>query len=269
MKTVLAAVDNSPAGKLVIETALALAEVLGAQVEAIHVRTDGDTTVRSAADVAGVPLRTVSGPVIESLIVCGKFDSVVAIAIGARSTPGSGRPLGGTAAAVATKLLKPVVIVPRDAAVPARIRRVLVPLEGDPSTSSTPDSILDLGAEAKIDVVGLHVLDEDSIPAFTDQPQHEQRAWTHEFLARYCPWGLGIRFETRVGRTAEFVAEVAEQTGCDLIALGWSQELAPGRAPVVRATLQRSRLPVILVPVRPANGPFEDEPVLSGDAAGR
>lgn len=250
MKTVLAAVDNTPTGESVIATALALAEVLGADVEAIHVRIDGDTTVNRAADAAGVPLRTVEGPVVESLIVCGEFDDVAAIVIGARSSVGVDRPLGGTAAAVATKLRKPVVIVPPDAAVPKLIRRVLVPLEGEPSASSTPASIFDLGAHAEIDVVALHVLDEDSIPAFTDQRQHEQRAWRREFVARYSPWGLGeIRFETRVGETAELVADVADQTGCDVIALGWSQKLALGRAPIVRATLQRSCLPVILFPV--------------------
>jgi hypothetical protein len=33
------------------------------------------------------------------------------------------------------------------------------------------------------------------------------------------------------------------------VALGWSQDLAEGRAPVVRAALERAKLPVLLVPV--------------------
>jgi nucleotide-binding universal stress UspA family protein len=262
MKTVLAAVDNSLAGKPVIATARALAEVLGAQVEAIHVQTDGGRTARSAADAAGVPLHTESGPVVERLVARGDSDDVVAMVIGARGTPGGPRPLGGTAAAVATDLHKPVVIVPPDAPAPTRFRRVLVPLEGAPA-SPTPASIFDLVGDSTIDAVALHVLDEDSIPAFTDQPQHEHNAWTREFLARYLPLGLGrVRLETRVGRTDELVPLVAEQCGCDLIALGWSQELAPGRAHVVRATLQRSHLPVLLTPVRPAELP--DSPRLPG-----
>jgi hypothetical protein len=53
-----------------------------------------------------------------------------------------------------------------------------------------------------------------------------------------------------VGRSGELVPLVADEHDCDLIALGWSQELAPGRAVVVRETLQRSRRPVFLVPVR-------------------
>jgi hypothetical protein len=59
-----------------------------------------------------------------------------------------------------------------------------------------------------------------------------------------------VRLETRVGRSDELVPIVAAECGCDLVALGWSQELAPGRAPVVRATVERSHLPVLLVPVR-------------------
>ena len=41
---------------------------------------------------------------------------------------------------------------------------------------------------------------------------------------------------------------MADELGCDLIALGWTQELAPGRAEVVRAALERSPLPVMLIP---------------------
>ena len=100
------------------------------------------------------------------------------------------------------------------------------------------------------DVVALHIHDEGSIPSFTDQPQHEMPAWTREFIHRYCPWGIGdVQLETRIGRIGELVPIVAEQCGCDLIALGWSQQLAHGRAPVVQETLQRSHLPVLLVPV--------------------
>ena len=178
-------------------------------------------------------------------------DHVVAVAIGACGTPGGRRPLGATAAAVATTLLKPVVVVPPDAGPPEAFRRVLVPLEGSLSSSLALRSIVELARNASIDVVALHVHDEDSIPSFTDQPQRKQPVWAEEFLARYCPWGPGaVRLETRVGRSAALVPLVADQCGCDLIALGWSRELAPGRAPVVRGTLERTRLPVLLMPVR-------------------
>ena len=43
------------------------------------------------------------------------------------------------------------------------------------------------------------------------------------------------------------------ESSCDLIALGWSQELSADRAPVVRETLARANLPVLLVPVLTAS----------------
>jgi hypothetical protein len=128
---------------------------------------------------------------------------------------------------------------------------VLVPLEGSLSTSLAPRSIVELARGANVDVIALHVHDSDSVPAFTDQPQHEHEAWAREFMARYCPWGIGtVRLETRVGRAAELVPAVADECGCDLIALGWAQELAPTRAPVIRSTLERVQMPVMLLPVR-------------------
>ena len=64
-------------------------------------------------------------------------------------------------------------------------------------------------------------------------------------------WGIGaVRFETRVGASAAIIPEFAEESGTDMIALGWAQDLAPGRAPVVRAALARGCIPVMLIPVK-------------------
>ena len=141
--------------------------------------------------------------------------------------------------------------MPPDADPPEAFRRVLVPVEGLVSSSLAPRWLFEPAREAGIDVVALHIHDEESIPAFTDQPQHEHPAWAAEFVRRYCPWGIEeVRLETRVGRIAELIPLVAAERGCDLIVLGWSQELSSGRAPVVRETLARSQLPVLLVPVQ-------------------
>jgi hypothetical protein len=58
-----------------------------------------------------------------------------------------------------------------------------------------------------------------------------------------------VRLETRLGSSHELVPLVAAETSADLIVLGWAQELAEGRASVVRAALSRGRAPVMLVPV--------------------
>jgi nucleotide-binding universal stress UspA family protein len=250
MKKVLAALDNSPAGKALLEAARTLAVLLDAEVQALHVQTDGDRTARSTAEAAEIPFRTIKGPVVERLVEAGGASDVVALAIGARGTPSARKPLGSTAAAVASTLPKPVMIVPPDAEPPGVFRRVLVPIEGLVSHKLAPRWFFEPARAAGIDVLALHIHDAESIPAFTDQPQHEQPAWADEFVRRYCRWGIDeVRFETRVGRIGELIPVVATESDCDLIALGWSRELSSARAPVVRETLERAPLPVLLVPV--------------------
>jgi len=261
MRRVLAALDCSLAAKPVLAVARALGEVLGADVAALHVQADSARTLRVLARAAGVPLRVVHGGVVERLVAAGGADDIAALVIGARGIPGDPRPLGATAVAVATTMLKPVVVVSPDADPHPTINRALVPLEGDISTSLAPQPLIELAPDVGLEVIALHVVQPEAIPAFTDQPQHEQEARAQEFLARYCPWGIDVvRFETRVGRREELVPLAAREYGCDLIVLGWLQRLTPGRARVVRATLERSRVPVMLVPIssteadRPAQG---------------
>ena len=56
--------------------------------------------------------------------------------------------------------------------------------------------------------------------------------------------------ETRVGRAADVVREVARDIEADMVALGWKQDLAPGRAQVVSALLADADVPIALVPLR-------------------
>jgi nucleotide-binding universal stress UspA family protein len=250
MTKVIAALDNSIAAKPVLATALAIGRLLDAEPELIHVGGDGDGTARRTADAAELPLQTVAGAVLDRLLDCSQAEDVVAMVIGARGTPGGRRPLGSTALAVATSLQKPIVIVPPNGPCEVEVRRVLVPLEGQLPASLVPREIVALGRRAAVEVIVLHVHDEESLPLFTDQPQHERQAWAREFLTRHCPWGIDrVRLETRVGSSQELVPLVAGETRADLIVLGWAQELAEGRAPVVRAALSRCGAPVMLVPV--------------------
>jgi nucleotide-binding universal stress UspA family protein len=254
MKKVIAALDNSLAAGTVLATAASLARLFGVGVEAVHVREDGDRLARSEAEAAGLALRTLDGPTVEALVAAGRDEDVLAVVVGSRRLPLTGKPVGTTALEVITSVLKPVAVVPPDAARPGTLERVLVPLEGTVSTSIAPKAIIELAQDAHLDVVILHVHDAESLPAFTDQPQHQAEAWGQEFLDRYCPWGLDkVTLELRIGRRAEQILAVAEEVQADVIALGWSQELAAGRAPVVREVLERGRIPALLVPVYLAN----------------
>ena len=251
MRRVIAAIDNSLAAGAVLATAGNLAQLFDAEVEALHVGEDGNGSARQAAELAGLEFRRIAGPTVPALVEAAAADDVAALVVGTRRLPVGGRPVGTTALDVITSLLKPVVVVPPDALRRSALQRVLVPLEGTAATSLAPKGIIELAHDAELDVVVLHVHDAGSLPAFTDQPQHQARAWADEFVARYCPWGIGrVSMELRVGRPAEEIVRAADEAGAHVIALGWAQEIDWGRAPVVREVLERGRIPVLLVPVR-------------------
>jgi nucleotide-binding universal stress UspA family protein len=250
MKDVIAALDNSLAATPVLKTALALSALLDTQVVPVHVAVNGDRVAQNTAERAGLTLRTLHGPIVERLLQQAQPERVAALVLGARGTPGDRRPLGSTAVAVATTLRKPVVVVPPDAKANGDLSRVLIPIESGVSASLTPSAIVEVTQGTSLDVVVLHVHEPTALPSFSDQPQHEQTAWSREFLRRYCPWGIGtVGLEVRIGNAEDLVPVVADESAVDIIALGWSQELAEGRAPIVRAALARSKVPVMLVPV--------------------
>jgi len=254
MRKLIAALDNSLAAGSVLATADCLGSLFDAELEAVHVGEDHERIPSSEAEAAGVPLRRLTGSTVPALVQAGEADDVVALVLGTRRLPFGGRPIGTTAFEVITSLLKPVVMVAPDAPRPKAFRRVLVPLEGTLSTSLAPKGLIELARDATVDIVLLHVLDAVSLPPFTDQPQHEARAWCDEFVARHCPWGVGhVGLEVRLGRPEEQILAVASEVGADLIALGWAQELEAGRAPTVRHVLERGPTPVLLIPVHLPN----------------
>jgi nucleotide-binding universal stress UspA family protein len=249
MRKVVAALDNSIAARAVLATAGRLAPLFDAEVEAVHVGEGGDCVASDAAAAGGLELRLLEGPTVPALVAAAEDDDVAVLVLGTRRLPVGA--IGSTALDVITSLLKPVVVVPPDAARVGRLERVLVPLEGTPQTSLAPKGLIELAHDADVEVVVLHVHDAATLPSFTDQPQHEAAAWRDEFVARYCPWGIGkVSLQVRFGRREEKILRAAVETNADLIALGWAQDLAAGRAPIVREVLERGRVPVLLVPSR-------------------
>jgi nucleotide-binding universal stress UspA family protein len=251
---VLAALDETPAASPVLAAAHEIARMFGADISAVHVLQDGVQRVRELAADDRVPLEELEGsPGARLAQALEDDDESVALVVGTRAQPLGGREIGSTALEVVTTAHKPVFAIPPDLPPGFVVRRVLVPLEGSLATSYAPYAALDLPGGEHIDIVILHVFEEDALPAFSDQPQHEWEAFDREFLARYSPWPVEhVRLEVRVGRPHQLILPVARETDCDLIVLAWAQELAPGRAIIVRETLRRGRIPVLLVPVKAA-----------------
>jgi nucleotide-binding universal stress UspA family protein len=251
---VLAALDQTAAARPVLAASHEIAYLFAAEVSAVHVLQDGVEGVRQLAAADGVPLVELEGPPAATLAqTVEDDDEAVALVVGTRARQQGEREIGSTALEVVATAHKPVFAIPPELPAEFAVRRVLVPLEGSLSTSYAPYVALDAPGAEHIDVVILHVLQEDALPAYSDQPQHEWEAFSHEFLARYSRWPFErVQLETRVGPPDRYILPVARETNCDLIALAWAQELAPGRASVVRDTLRRGGIPVLLMPIHAA-----------------
>jgi nucleotide-binding universal stress UspA family protein len=250
MSTVIAAVADDIASAPVLAVAATVAGVVGADVSAIHVGQAGDGEHVRAAEAAEVALRIIQGPVAASLSREAGQSGVRAIVLGSRGALSAGSPLGRVAADVARAVGVPVVLVPPDTPSQFRLRRVLVPMKGDPAKAASLATTIEGISASDLEVIVVHVADAASIPAFQDQAAHETEAWAREFIARYVPVTPNeIRFEWRVGDTADQTMAVATEVGVDLIALGWARNLGPGRGSVVRRLLEQTSVPLLLLPV--------------------
>ena len=251
MSKVIAAVDDSPIALAVVGTGEAVATLFGSALEVVHVCEGNEDAVRASLISSGREVRLLSGPVTSAIAEAAAAADVAAVVLGA----GGGRPggpiVGSSAEQLITSVPIPVVVVPARASAPSRIRRILVPLDGMRTASDALRRTVGLSVQPDVRFIALHVHTQTSLPMFSDQPHHEVRAWSAEFLRRHAlPISATAPLRVRVGQAGDEVLSVAAQEGVDLIVLGWGQDLSAGRAAVVRSTLLRATVPVLLVPAQ-------------------
>jgi nucleotide-binding universal stress UspA family protein len=248
MRTVLAALDDSPTARVVLEVAEAFAQLTDAPVEAVHVRDGGAETPEWLASHHHLTLRALPGPVPSTLLAAVEDDAVVAGVFGARGMPGGRRPAGHTAMHVLQRATKPIVVVPPDVELGARrpMARLLVPLEGDLASSEPVLATLGPLITQPVELVVLHVFTPATVPRVLDHPARDLDLWGEEFVARHCP--AAGRIELRTGAVGAAVAQVAIEETADLIVLSWSRDSSPGHAAVIQEVLGSARAPVLLLP---------------------
>jgi nucleotide-binding universal stress UspA family protein len=250
MTTVLAALDTSACAQPVLATAARAAALFDATPRALHVREDESGQPRRLACAAAIELRETTGQPVPAIVDAAADPDVAALVIGARGVHGGPQPAGSTALEVITRVPKPVVVVPPHPQPSEAFKRILVPLEGTRESSEALAETVELARRGDLEIVALHVHTPATVPAFSDQPHHEIRTWEHEFISRFAHGAhTEARLIRRLGTAAEDIVTVAHDTEAELIALAWSQNLDPGHATVVRRTLARSAVPVLLVPV--------------------
>ncbi|MBI1845006.1 MAG: universal stress protein [Actinobacteria bacterium] len=256
----IAAIDDSPVAQPVLDTALVIGNLLGLDIEVVHVTNRGGLSASGAARAAGLPMQQLKGNAVDALVEALDDPDVAIGVVGARGHAGGPHPAGHATLSMVQRTGTPLVVVPPELCRPAsqRMTRILVPLDGSPDTTAAVQSVVTGFSESGVEVVALHVFTRETVPRFIDQTQHGLDAWADEFTARHeigCP-----RLVTRSGSPGQAVIGLAVAEDVDLIVIGWSRDLSPGRAQVVAEVLAQSCVPVLLVPVNAQRPPADEQP---------
>ncbi len=270
---VLVALDGSPAAATVLPAARALARQLGADAEALHVsrraidepalhrrlglHKEGQRAIRISAcvgDPAQCILRHVEEPDVELVVLATHGRSIQ-----------PGRALGRVASAVIAASTRPILVVRPEGASrrAAPFRRLLFPLDGTPTTAAALKELTLLAARLKASIDVLYVIasrrggpnERGSMraPKYVDQPHHEWAHWASEVMERLClgcaesPVEVPIKVHLRQGEIGAEIARFAAQHHHSAIVLVRRSHLEPGRAHTLRAVLQHTPCPILLV----------------------
>lgn len=250
-KKVIAALDNPADADVIVNTAVRIGEIAGADVEAIHIsanRQESVSALKSCTTRHMIPLHIVHGQVESTLLRELNATDVQAAVLGIRSSE-EGPHLGHIATGILRDLNKSIVLVPPDAVLPGDIRRLVVPLEGTEISSRPVLDLLERIVPRDIELVVVHVFTEETLPKMLDHPYRDLEFLGQTFLARHCPSATDIRLRQGSVPVAAAINEVTAEGAGDLVVLSWSQDLSPGRAQVIREVLASSVAPVLVLPV--------------------
>jgi nucleotide-binding universal stress UspA family protein len=261
---VLVALDGSTAAATAIPLARLAASQLGAGVEVLHiVSAAGEPRL---TDTTGLRVHRIVGDPADEIV---RIASDPAVALMVLTTHGhaatSGARLGHVAERVIANSTVPLLLVRPEAAAQMHVRplrRLLVPLDGTPSTARALHHIATLlrRLDASLDLLliaapSTQAMERGSIgvPRYIDQPQHELPEWADEVYERLCVCcaGLGADIPTQVfvahGAIGDEVIRIATAHEHDAIVLVRRSHLEPRRAQVLREVLARTPCPILLV----------------------
>ncbi len=229
--------------------------------------------------LASMVIEVAVGDVAERIAESSRASSVAFVVLPVDSDGPDACGLGDVAARALRESGSSVIIV-RPGCSSRRIKRILLPLDGTPSTAAAiaPAGELARLAAASLDVVMVGDVDLPTpvpvelgamvTPQYVDQPQHEWPAFSQELLARFlgaigcCPRGVPARFFLRAGEPATEILRAASELDSDLIALVWRGDCEGDRGRVFRRVLRDAGLPVLVLRGGSC-GAWRQDPVLA------
>ncbi len=179
---------------------------------------------------------------------------------------GGGKPdlaAGPVAEEVLLQSSAPIVLIPREATDrPWHLRQILLPHDGTPVTAAALGPAMELARQAQAGLMVVHIVSSTpsrvsepgtmTSPRYTDQPQHEWPAWTNEFVERmralsHEPAPVKLRLLVAAGEPGAEIVRITREHNSDLVILAWRGMWEAERASVVKAVVQRSPSPVLIV----------------------
>jgi len=167
---------------------------------------------------------------------------------------------------VATRAIEdstsPVLLVRPGAS--SKLERILLPLDGTPSTASALEPATELaraaGAALDIVLVGEARHPPSSIehgamlaPQYVDQPHHEWPAFSGEFVERFvhtlghCSSDVPMRFFLGAGDPGEEILRYANMLGSDLAVLVWHGLASARHGSIFQAVVRRANCSVLIL----------------------
>ncbi len=275
VEKVLVALDGSEAAATALPLARVVAAQLGASVEILHVASAEAPTTdlwrRLHLDLAsseGVQVRSHVGEPAPAILRAAAQPDVALLAL---TTHGRlldrRRHLGRVAEAVVAHAARPILLVRPEAAPRPGAERplthLLLPLDGTPTTAAALGPATDLAGRLRAAIDVLYVASPVaarpgepgtlSAPGYVDQPHHEWPEWAREVMDRLCtclahvPAGVPVRVYLARGEIEEQIATFARAHDERAIVLVRRSHLELGHARVLRAVLDRTPCPVLLV----------------------
>ena len=255
--SVLVALDSSETRLELLASAQALAAAAGWPLRIVHVRGEGESKFALPAKLRGAAEVTeVEGAAAEQILQAAAAEDVRVLAFALRDSEQGA--VGAVAGALLLNDPHPLFVLRPGMRAVTTMRRLLVPMEGSPSTSEAMRQADDVFCRRGREIVMLHVvtsgtpLEAGSMPAprMVDQEHYEWAAWQEEFRMRFaqCPEGGRHRVAVRVGDPAELIPKEALALGAEMIVLSWTRSLEAGHSEQARSLFDSSPCPLLLIP---------------------
>jgi hypothetical protein len=253
--TILVAHDGGAVCEELVAAAHAVGVAAGWPMRVLQVDEAGVATA-ACGQIEGIVVERAGGDPACAILAAAADPEVTVVALGLRSDE---RPGLGHVARELLETSKRMLLVVRPGMRPIHdLKRIIVPMEGSPSTSAAmrvaDDSFCTHGRE----IVMVHVVtgatpaEPGSMPAprFMDQEHYEWVEWQDEFCMRFsqCSKGGRHRVCVRVGEPGPTIVAEARDVRAELAVLTWRGDLGPGQAERLKLLLEKSPCPLLLVP---------------------